>query len=157
VADADRADGPRSAVSLTLGTLAAYTSARERFRGSALAYTFILASRLLPPMAVAIPSSMVLRQLGLLDTKLALVLVHSAFTLPFTIWVLTLSFRSLPVELADAALVDGCTRFGALRHVVLPLAAPGWRRSAPSASCSATTSSRSRCSPRRRSSRRRCR
>jgi multiple sugar transport system permease protein len=113
------------AVNLIFGTLAAYTFARERFRGSRLALMFVLGSRLLVPMAVAIPMYIILRRLGLLDTKLALILVHSAFTLPFTIWVLTLYFSALPRELEEAALIDGCTRFGALRHVVLPLAAPG--------------------------------
>jgi multiple sugar transport system permease protein len=113
------------AVNLIFGTLAAYTFARERFKGSRLALMFVLGSRLLVPMAVAIPIYIILRRLGLLDTKLALILVHSAFTLPFTIWVLTLYFSSLPRELEEAALIDGCTRFGALRHVVLPLAAPG--------------------------------
>jgi multiple sugar transport system permease protein len=113
------------AINLGLGTLAAYTFAREKFRGSKPALMFVLGSRLLVPMAVAIPIFIILRTLGLLDTKLALVLVHSAFTLPFTIWVLSLYFASLPRELEEAALVDGCTRFEALRHVVLPLAAPG--------------------------------
>jgi multiple sugar transport system permease protein len=113
------------AINLGLGTLAAYTFAREEFRGSKPALMFVLGSRLLVPMAVAIPIYIILRTLGLLDTKLALVLVHSAFTLPFTIWVLSLYFASLPRELEEAALVDGCTRFEALRHVVLPLAAPG--------------------------------
>jgi multiple sugar transport system permease protein len=112
-------------VNLILGTLAAYTFAREHFKGERLALMFVLGSRLLVPMAVAIPIYIVLRRLGLLDTKLALILVHSAFTLPFTIWVLTLYFASLPRELEEAALVDGCSRFGALRHVVLPMAAPG--------------------------------
>jgi multiple sugar transport system permease protein len=113
------------AVNLIFGTLAAYTFAREHFKGGRLALMFVLGSRLLVPMAVAIPIYIILRRLGLLDTKLALILVHSAFTLPFTIWVLTLYFSSLPRELEEAALVDGCSRFGALRHVVLPLAAPG--------------------------------
>jgi multiple sugar transport system permease protein len=76
-------------------------------------------------MAVAVPIYIILRELGLLDTKTALVLVHSAFTLPFTIWVLTLYFQSLPREIEEAARVDGCRRLGVLRHVVLPLAAPG--------------------------------
>jgi multiple sugar transport system permease protein len=105
--------------------LAAYTFARESFRGRGAMYTFILASRLLPPVAVAIPIYLIINQLNLLDTKTALVLLHSAFTLPFTIWVLTLYFQSLPREVEDAALVDGCTRFGVLRNVVVPLAAPG--------------------------------
>lgn len=112
-------------INLVLGALAAYTFARERFRGGQTAFVFILGSRLLPAVAVAIPIYMILRELDLLDTKLALVLVHSAFTLPFTIWVLTLYFRSLPREMEEAARVDGATRFGALRYVVLPLAAPG--------------------------------
>jgi multiple sugar transport system permease protein len=112
-------------INLVLGALAAHTFARERFRGSQTAFVFILGSRLLPAVAVAIPIYMILRELGLLDTKLALVLVHSAFTLPFTIWVLTLYFQSLPREMEEAARVDGATRFAALRYVVLPLAAPG--------------------------------
>jgi multiple sugar transport system permease protein len=112
-------------VNLSFGALAAYTFAREKFRGRTGAYTFILASRLLPPVAVAIPIYLIINELSLLDTKTALVLLHSAFTLPFTIWVLTLYFQSLPHEVEDAALVDGCTRFGVLRHVVVPLAAPG--------------------------------
>src|SRR5205823_10563178 len=66
-----------------------------------------------------------LRRLNLLDSKLGLVAIYSAFTLPFTIWVLTMYFRSLPPEMEEAARVDGCSRFGALRHIALPLAAPG--------------------------------
>ena len=112
-------------INLVLGALAAHTFARERFRGSQSAFVFILGSRLLPAVAVAIPIYMIMRELGLLDTKLALVLVHSAFTLPFTIWVLTLYFQSLPREMEEAARVDGATRFATLRYVVLPLAAPG--------------------------------
>jgi len=112
-------------VNLILGTLASYTFARQRFRGRQAAFGFILASRLLPAMAVAIPIYEILRELDLLDSKLGLVVIYSAFTLPFTIWVLTLYFRSLPPEMEEAARVDGCTRFGALRYVALPLAAPG--------------------------------
>jgi multiple sugar transport system permease protein len=114
-----------TAVNLVLGTISAYTFARENFRGRSAAYMFILGSRLLPPVAVAIPIYMIVSLLGLLDTKQGLMLTHSAFTLPFTIWVLTLYFGNLPRETEEAALVDGCTRFGTLRHIVLPLAAPG--------------------------------
>lgn len=112
-------------VNVVLGPLAAYTFARERFRGKEIVYMFILGSRLLPAVAVAIPTFLIVKRLGLLDTKLALVLIYSAFTLPFTIWVLTLYFRALPKDIEEAALADGCTRFTALRRVVLPLAAPG--------------------------------
>ena len=112
-------------INLALGAPAAYTFAREKFRGRTGSFIFILGSRLLPPVAVAIPIYMVVNVLGLLDTKRALVLMHSAFTLPFTIWVLTLYFRNMPREIEEAAVVDGATRFGLLRHIVLPLAAPG--------------------------------
>jgi multiple sugar transport system permease protein len=112
-------------INLIFATLAAYTFARERFRGGHTAFVFILGSRLLPSVAVAVPIYVALRSLGLLDSKLGLVLIYSAFTLPFSIWVLTLYFRSLPVEIEEAARVDGCTRLETLRHVVLPLAAPG--------------------------------
>jgi multiple sugar transport system permease protein len=72
-----------------------------------------------------VPIYVALRNLGLLDSKLGLVLLYSAFTLPFSIWVLTLYFQSLPVEIEEAARVDGCRRLQTLRYVVLPLAAPG--------------------------------
>lgn len=112
-------------LNLVIGTLTAYTFAREHFRGRTLAFNFVLGSRILPPMAVAIPIYSLLRILGLLDTRLGLVLVHGAFTLPLTIWVLSLYFRSLPREIEEAALVDGASRFGALWHVVVPMSTPG--------------------------------
>jgi multiple sugar transport system permease protein len=112
-------------INLSFGALAAYTFARDNFRGRGSIYTFILASRLLPAVAVAIPIYLIINEMNLLDTKTALVLLHSAFTLPFTIWVLTLYFQRMPREVEDAALVDGCNRFGVLRHIVAPLAAPG--------------------------------
>jgi multiple sugar transport system permease protein len=112
-------------VNLVLGTLAAYTFARENFPGRNTAYLFILGSRLLPAIAVALPIYMTVNVLGLLDTKRGLVLMHTAFTLPFTIWVLTSYFKSLPRETEEAALIDGCSRFSVLRYIVLPLAAPG--------------------------------
>jgi multiple sugar transport system permease protein len=112
-------------LNLILGGLAAYTFARERFCGRNQAYLFILGSRLLPPVAVAIPIYMVVNALNLLDTKKALILLHSAFTLPFTVWVLTSYFQQLPRDIEEAARMDGCTRFDTLRYIVIPLAAPG--------------------------------
>lgn len=112
-------------INLIFGTLAAYTFAREKFPGRDATFLFILGSRLLPPVAVAIPIYMIVNLVDMLDTKRALVVLHTAFTLPFTVGVLTLYFRKLPHEIEDAALIDGCTRFGVLRHVALPLAAPG--------------------------------
>lgn len=113
------------AVNMLLATVASYTFARERFRGRQAAFFFILASRLLPPVAVAIPIYQILRQTDLIDTKLGVILVHSSFTLPFSIWVLTLYFRAMPRELEEASLVDGSNRLRALLSIVIPLAAPG--------------------------------
>ncbi|MDQ7850688.1 MAG: carbohydrate ABC transporter permease [Armatimonadota bacterium] len=109
---------------LVLGTMAAYTFSRLRFRGAGSLYTFVLASRLLPPMAVAIPYYLIVNRLGLLDRYAALVLIHSVFTLPFSVWFLTLYFRRVPPDMEEAALVDGCTRLQALLRVVAPMTAP---------------------------------
>jgi len=112
-------------INLLLGTPAAYTFARINFRGKKPGYNFILASRLMPAMAVAIPYYVIIQTLKLLDTYLALVLVHLALTLPFTIWFLTLYISNIPREMEDAALVDGCTPFQALTRIVVPMMAPG--------------------------------
>ncbi len=112
-------------VNLSLGSLAAYTFARLRFRLKALSYNFILGSRLVPAMAVAIPYYVIVQTLGLLDTYWSMVLVYMALTLPFTIWFLTLYITNIPREMEEAALIDGCTRFGALTRVVVPMAIPG--------------------------------
>lgn len=109
---------------LLVGTIAAYTFARIPFQGSLVLYMFILGSRLLPPMAVAIPYYLIINRLGLLDRYGALILIHSAFTLPFTVWFLTLYFRRIPPDMEEAAMVDGCTRLQVLARVVAPVAAP---------------------------------
>jgi multiple sugar transport system permease protein len=113
------------AVNLIFSTLAAYTYARLRFRGRDLTYGFILTSRLLPAIAIAIPVFVLIDRLGLLDTKLALILVYVALTLPFTLWFLMKYFGFFPPELEEAAMLDGCSRFGALTRIVVPIAAPG--------------------------------
>lgn len=109
---------------LILGAVAAYSFSRLRFRGAGPLYTFVLASRLLPPMAVAIPYYLIINRLGLLDRYAALILIHSVFTIPFTVWFLTLYFRRVPPDIEEAALVDGCTRLQTLTRVVVPVAAP---------------------------------
>lgn len=110
---------------VVFGALAAYSFARLRFRGRRSAYAFILTSRLLPAVAVAIPFYAIVQRLELLDTYRALILVYLAFTSPFTIYFLSVYFRYLPAEVEEAALLDGCNRFQALLHVVVPCAVPG--------------------------------
>ncbi len=112
-------------LNLLFSTLAAYTYARLRFRGRDVTYGFILTSRLIPAISVAIPMFILIDRLGLLDTRWALILVYVAFTLPFTMWFLMKYFAFFPPEIEEAALIDGCSRFGALRRIVAPMAAPG--------------------------------
>ncbi|GAB4479252.1 MAG: carbohydrate ABC transporter permease [Anaerolineales bacterium] len=112
-------------INLLIGTPAAYTFARINFRAKALWYNFILGSRLVPVMAVAIPYYVIIKNLKLLDTYQGLILIYCALTLPFTIWFLSMYISNIPREMEDAALVDGCTPFKALVNIVVPLMAPG--------------------------------
>ncbi len=114
-----------TAVDIVLGALAGFTFARRQFRLKNASYNFILGSRLLPVMAIAIPYYVIVQSLGLLDTYLALILVYLALTLPFTVWFLSLYFASIPREIEEAAMIDGCDSLQALVQVVLPMAVPG--------------------------------
>lgn len=107
-----------------LGAPAAYAYARMRFAGKAATFYFITASRLIPAAALAVPYYLIVKRLGLLDHHLALVLIHTALTLPFTVLILTLYFRTIPAEIEESAQLDGATRPVILRRVVLPLALP---------------------------------
>ena len=113
------------AANVMFGALAAYSFARVDFHGRRSAYAFILTSRLMPAVAVAIPFYAIVQRLELLDTYRALILVYLAFTFPFTIYFLSVYFRYLPAEVEEAALLDGCTRFQTLLRVVVPCALPG--------------------------------
>jgi multiple sugar transport system permease protein len=104
---------------------AAYAFSRLRFVGRNLTFDFMMLSRLIPAIAVAIPFFVIIDRMQLLDTYLALVLVYLAFTLPFTIWFMTKYFDFMPPELEDAAMVDGCTRLQTLTKVVIPVVLPG--------------------------------
>jgi multiple sugar transport system permease protein len=79
----------------------------------------------MPAMAVAIPFYVIIRSLGLLDTRLSLILVHSALTIPFSIWFLTLYISHIPRDMEEAGLVDGCTFFQALTRIIIPMIVPG--------------------------------
>jgi multiple sugar transport system permease protein len=112
-------------VNLVIGSIAAYTFAWQRFRGKTFLLNFILGSRLLPVMAVAIPYYVIIQTLGLLDTHIALILIYMALTLPFSIWFLSSYFSGIPKDFEDAAHIDGCNTFQALTRVVIPIALPG--------------------------------
>lgn len=111
------------AVNMVFGSMAAYAFARLRFRGKAATFSGIVMCRLLPAAALAVPFYLIVQSLGLLDTKLALVLVHSILTLPFSVLILTMFFRSIPVEIEEAAKIDGANPWKTFVRITLPLSA----------------------------------
>ncbi len=115
-----------SLLALLLGTPAAYAIARfefRRWRNRDITVWF-LSQRVLPPVATVIPFYLVMRTFGLLDTHLALILINATFVLPFVVVIMRQTFLDLPVELEEAALVDGTGHWGAFWRIALPLAAP---------------------------------
>jgi multiple sugar transport system permease protein len=112
-------------INLFFGSLAAYALARVNFGGNLALMMFYLGSRSVPGVAIMIPMYLVIRSYGLLDTHFAVILAHSTFTLPFTIWILKGYFQTVPLDLERAARVDGCSRLGALFRVFLPVTTPG--------------------------------
>ncbi len=112
-------------ISLVLGTLAAYGFARYRWPQRESRAFWVLSQRFLPAMAVIIPYFMLAALFRVLDTHLLLIICYTSFNIPFTIWMMRGFIEDLPVELEEAAYVDGCTRVQALRRVVLPLILPG--------------------------------
>jgi multiple sugar transport system permease protein len=112
---------------VTLGTAAAYALARielPRQSGRRISL-WILSTRMLPPIATAVPLFMLMRSFGLIDTIAGLILIYTGLNLPFAIWMMRGFFRELPRELEEAAMVDGDSRMGALVRIILPLVRPG--------------------------------
>ena len=112
------------AVNILFGAPAAYAFARMQFRGKTASFMIVVLSRLVPAVALVTPFYLLIQALGLLGTKLALVLVHSVLTLPFTVLILSVFFRRIPEDIEDAAIVDGCNRFQVFYKIVLPLSLP---------------------------------
>lgn len=112
-------------VNILIGLPAGHVFARYTFRGKVPAMFFLLATRLLPSISIIIPVYMIFLKLNLIDTKLGLVLLYTAVTLPFTIWILQAYFKNIPIEYEEAARMDGCGYFKTLIRVVLPIARPG--------------------------------
>jgi trehalose/maltose transport system permease protein len=113
-----------TALALLLAALAGYALARLRLPARRLILAAVLAASMFPQMALAGPVWRILRALGLLNQLPGLVLPYVSLTLPLAIWLLASFFKELPRELEEAAEIDGCSRLGALRRVVVPLAAP---------------------------------
>ncbi|HXG03602.1 MAG TPA: carbohydrate ABC transporter permease [Candidatus Binatia bacterium] len=108
-----------------VGTLGAYSLARLRFRGRGVMASAVLITYLVPPSILFIPLYAQMRTLGLADSLAGLIAAYPSFTVPFVTWLLVGYFESIPVDLEEAALIDGATRFGAFWRIMVPLAAPG--------------------------------
>ena len=113
-----------TACSVVLAALAGYALARFRFRGRELFGLGLLATQMMPAVLFLVPLFVIFRQLRLTNTLGGLALGYLTFALPFCIWMLRGYFDNIPRELEEAAMVDGSTRLQALRHIILPLAAP---------------------------------
>lgn len=114
-----------TALALLLGTPAAYALARFDFRGKKDLWFWFITNRMVSPIVLALPFFLIVRYLGLLDTKLVLILIYLTFNLPIVIWICTDQFRSIPKDLDEAAVLDGAGPFRTFWKICLPLAAPG--------------------------------
>jgi multiple sugar transport system permease protein len=108
-----------------LGTLSAYAFSRFKIPGEGDLLFFILSTRMMPPIAVAIPIFLMFRQLGLSDTHLGMILLYTAINMSLSVWLLKGFIDEIPKEYEEAAMVDGYTRMQAFRKIVLPQAVTG--------------------------------
>jgi len=113
-----------AAVSVVLGSMAAYSLSRLEFRGKNHLFFWIISTRMAPVVAVLVPLYAIFRSLDLIGTLPGLILAYTTFNLPFAIWILKGFFDNVPYAIEEAAMCDGCTRLQALR-MILPLVAPG--------------------------------
>ncbi len=113
-----------TALSLFLGALAAYALARFRFRGQRGVIMFLIITQMFPLVLLCIPYFQVVVKLGLYDTLIALIVVYTTFTLPFCILMLRSYFAQIPKEMEEAAMVDGCSRLGAIARTLIPMSFP---------------------------------
>lgn len=119
-----------TALSLALGVPAGYALARSGARWAVgLTYAF-LAVRMVPPVATLIPFYLLMRDVGLLGTHLAVILIHTTLNVALVTWMMFAQFRALPSEVEDAALVDGASRLGTFLRIALPMVRPGLAASA---------------------------
>jgi multiple sugar transport system permease protein len=112
-------------VAIVIGMMGGYAFARYRFKAKGALFVSFMLSRTVPGIALSLPLFIVWSRLGILDTSFGLILVYLAINIPFTIWLTDGFFRQIPVDLAEAAQIDGCTRWQAFWKVEFPLARSG--------------------------------
>jgi ABC-type glycerol-3-phosphate transport system permease component len=112
-------------IAVIISALAGLGFARYKFPGRNYLLLGILLSQLFPLVLLVPPFYVLMQQLSILDSLLSLIIAYTSFALPYSVWMLTGYFRSIPVDLEESAMIDGATRFGAYARVTFPLAAPG--------------------------------
>lgn len=117
-------------VAIAIGLSGGYAFARYRFRGKSALFLGLMLTRTVPGIALSLPLFIIFARLGIIDTHLALIIAYVALNVPFTIWLIDGFFRQVPRDLAEAAQIDGCTRWQAFWQVEFPLAGPGIASSA---------------------------
>lgn len=114
-----------TAISLAIGMAGGYAFARYRFKAKSAIFLGLMLTRTVPGIALSLPLFFVYAKLGIIDTHFGMILVYVALNVPFTIWLIDGFFRQVPKDLAEAAQIDGCTRWQAFWQVEFPLAGPG--------------------------------
>ncbi|PWE57531.1 maltose ABC transporter permease [Metarhizobium album] len=112
-------------IALAIGMSGGYAFARFRFKGKSGAFLGLMLTRSVPGIALSLPLFIVYSRLGIIDTHFGLILTYVALNVPFSIWLIDGFFRQVPKDLAEAAQIDGCTRWQAFWQVEFPLAGPG--------------------------------
>ena len=112
-------------MNVVFGTFAGYAMSRFRFRGLKYLFLMMLSTKMIPPITLAIPLFLIFLRLNLLDTYFSLILYYSAFSLPISVWILKNYFSTVPAEIEESAMVDGCSRLHAFVRVILPISTPG--------------------------------
>ena len=112
-------------LAIPIATMAAYSFSRFRLRGETAMLVVILATQFVPAVVIILPFFVMFRDVGLLDTRLGLILVNLAIVMPFAIWMIKGFIDGIPLDTEEAAMVDGSSRMQVIRNIVLPMAAPG--------------------------------
>ena len=117
--------GATVAIAIPVATCAAYSFSRFRLKGELTMLVLILATQFVPAVVIVLPFFVMFRDIGLLDTRVGLIMVNLAIVMPFAIWMIKGFIDGIPIDTEEAALVDGSTRLQVIKNIVLPLAAPG--------------------------------
>jgi multiple sugar transport system permease protein len=114
-----------TAICIVIGSLAAYALVRIPFRFNRTIQLGIIATRMIPEVSLILPLFIIASSLGWINQPIVLIVTYMSFALPYAIWMMAAFFQSVPIELEDAARMDGCTRLGILFRVVMPISLPG--------------------------------